>query len=343
LVVIREMIINPSMLLNMKKKKSIFKKTIAIEKHKDDAIIAAQLYLRSTTFRLQEPLFGMGWRKGKDFYLVKSGSEKILEMCNKDPKWPCPLDNVDGQLSFVNIITNLGLMNPSIVPMKIIDYEREHSKSVIIRNFYKNGSLKDDIFNTKPKKLYDGKYVEGVNRKPKPLLENRILDYGRQILDVLYYLERSDYPFPYIHTGNIFVVDDTVFISDIENSLLGVERYNERLFRQFAKKYHKAYKKADITVLAFGATLYELITAQELKNLSQLEDKTLLERVSDELNQVLLRIFVAHKENDHKTPTIQELLETPPFSKVKPTIKDSTPFEFQGNDKDLLTILKKKY
>jgi len=104
-------------------------------------------------------------------------------------------------------------------------------------------------------------------------------------------------------------------IVDLENSFLGVERYNERLFRQFAKKFPKVFKRASLTVISFGALIYEMITGNELRNISQLDNYP--PKLSQKIHDVLKSIFVDHSANNNRIPTLQELADKTPFNKGK--------------------------
>ena len=65
-----------------------------------------------------------------------------------------------------------------------------------------------------------------------------------------------------------------------------MERVNERLFRQVAKKIPKKFTTSDLDVLSFGALLYEMCTGQALKNRSQLDTFT-INTATKEIYEVL--------------------------------------------------------
>lgn len=235
------------------------------------------------------------------------------------------------------------------------DYYTESRYSLVVRPLYK-GSMKDSLHNTKPRKIYSAKY----SRPARPMSNGSILRYGKQILACLAYMQDNGIYLTHIHTGNIFIERDTALyslvrfvyfrITDYENSFLGVETINERLFRQFAKRFPKAFRRCEVSVLAFGALMYELAVGSQLLNLSQIENYPV--NASTDIAQVLHNIFLAHVDNDHEMPSLRDISESEPFAKVKTSkLLDLEPvllfyyilqqIEFTPEEQAILKALKK--
>jgi serine/threonine protein kinase len=92
------------------------------------------------------------------------------------------------------------LQHPYILPILKIDYRPDKKELILFREFVPNGSLRDNIYRgvwkqTNPKDTFTKKY----NRVGKPLAPNLYLKYGRQILEVCYFI--FHFHFHFHHNG----------------------------------------------------------------------------------------------------------------------------------------------
>jgi len=245
--------------------------------------------------------------------------------------------------SFKTIVK--ALQHPLLDPVFDLDYLTDSSLVVSIKAYNARGSLKDLIHEAKPKDNYDFKY-----RTPgRPFPEATIGMFGRQILEALLYLEQSKYPYTHLHAGNIIVDRDVCRLSDLELSLLKVDRHYEVLFRDFAVRNRTAFLVADLNVLAFGAVLHEMATGPpphlaircrlltphivgaDLTTLRELD--FFPPTASPAVRSILEKIF-----KGSVVPSLHELYNDPLFLNAKDMVKErpTQPMEFGQLEKEIL-------
>jgi PX domain-containing protein kinase-like protein len=310
---------------------------VTAKENKDSSIVEANFYLRSTPYTLNTNLLGMGWRKNSAklmFEIKKGGTSYLLTMAKRDANADYPMLTVEGAQFFEYAMEAFN-QHPFIYKSISVEFNFDTAKAFIVRRLVTEGSIKDDMHQSRPMKLYAAKYKQ----KAMPILQKNIFLYGRQIIEALIFLEGCGYPFSHIHAGNIFVVDDVVKISDVENSFLGLERKNEKIFKQFAKKYRKPSKKANLSVLALGCLVYEMATGRELLNLSEIDN--LPEGMPTNVVDTLHYIFHSHLETK-QVPTLEQLVEFEHFAKIK--LKQNQiiePIKFEKSERAMMKQLRK--
>lgn len=153
----------------------------------------------------------------------------------------------------------IGLSHPYIEPIK---YATCNENGVlVIRKFYKHGTLKDQICVAScPKKPYLAKY--GNPKERKALALEDIAKYGIQILEALKFLQSKGLPYGHLHSGNIVIYEGSVRLLDIENFICGVPSF----YRPFFVQHSKLYSLETIDVYCFGHVLYEMFMGHPLQD-----------------------------------------------------------------------------
>jgi PX domain-containing protein kinase-like protein len=137
-----------------------------------------------------------------------------------------PADNTPWQLSsetqksyFNN--TLLALKHPYVLPILAIDSLKEKDKVAVVRSLSQKGSLLDYIYKTKPVNSCDKKYIAGTK---KQTLDAKLLaKWSKQVLEGMLYLHAQGFPVTFVHSGNIIIQGENCCISDVENTLLGLQ------------------------------------------------------------------------------------------------------------------------
>jgi len=203
-------------------------------------------------------------------------------------------------------------------------------RSILVRDWVPKGTLKDFIHQSNPRLEYPRKYT-----KAYPLNEKIIANFGRQILEALYFLEIQGYPFYHLHSGNILVINNTILLTDLENSLLCLEPYYLQFLRQLGSK-------VDLHVVCFACILFEMAMGFELESVDAL-DLGVPDQCPREIKKILENIFQPWYGSP---PSVEDLLQMPPFSTV-PLNKEfpRKKIKWQGREGELLKgttkILKK--
>eukprot|EP00029_Vermamoeba_vermiformis_P010356 TRINITY_DN5403_c0_g1_i1.p1 TRINITY_DN5403_c0_g1~~TRINITY_DN5403_c0_g1_i1.p1 ORF type:complete len:367 (-),score=62.79 TRINITY_DN5403_c0_g1_i1:24-1124(-) len=209
--------------------------------------------------------------------------------------------------------------------------------SFFYKEFFSKGSLKDLVYHSSPQDTYTQKY-----RKGYPLSEKKIASYGRQILDGLYYLESVGYPYYHLHAGNVLVDGNFARLSDVENSLLNLERYHEKIFVEFARNELDSIQYVNFNVVCFGCILYELALGKEMNSVKDLDYYPATS--SEAVKRVLVAIF----KDSLRTaipivPSVTDLLRLPFFADVK--VKQKHPERqpgYEGKEVEILKYVSKR-
>lgn len=149
------------------------------------------------------------------------------------------------------------ITHPYISIPEFIEFRGD--KLVCIRSINPNGSLKDLIYSHELKKdskidpnCYTQKY-NNLNGTALPV--DKIAMYGRQILEAVYYLYLHYFPYPHLHLGNVMLGEnDMILLTDLENSLLGLEPYYLKEIKAFLLKGIAILPE----VICFGHVLFEM-------------------------------------------------------------------------------------
>ncbi|GLG98985.1 PX domain-containing protein kinase-like protein [Gryllus bimaculatus] len=140
--------------------------------------------------------------------------------------------------------------HPNIHPIEFVSCNEVGG--FVIRPLHTAGSLRDLLCVAKPKIQFIKKY--GNPKQVKPLSASEISSYGRQILEVLKFLNDKGLPFGHLQTGNIILENGKVKLLDIENGVLGLPSY----YRPFFVQHKKIQSLESIDVYCFGHVLYEM-------------------------------------------------------------------------------------
>ena len=192
------------------------------------------------------------------------------------------------------------LKHPFIQPVERCEYVESLNLLCFFRPFCSKGSLRDDLFRSKVKSEYSAKY----SSKAFPLKESNISTYGRQILEALLFLKKKGFPFPHLHSGNVLLDAGVATISEVEDTLLGLEPLQNYFLPNVSWE-----------VQCFGKLLYELMTGVEADGPPQL----LLNLPSflDCKYTVLKKVVTSVLQPSGEPLQVEDLLKSEPFASVQ--------------------------
>ncbi|KAL5289426.1 PXK family protein [Megaselia abdita] len=234
----------------------------------------------------------------------------------------------------------IGLQHPYIEPIK---YATCNENGVlVIRKFYKHGTLKDQICVAScPKKPYLAKYGNPKERKALPLED--IAKYGIQILEALKFLQSKGLPYGgHLHSGNIVIYEGSVRLLDIENFICGVPSF----YRPFFVQHSKLYSLETIDVYCFGHVLYEMFMGHPLQ---ESQARQISSNCPDSFKQ-LLESILSKEACKVGLPFLDGLLQHQFFKEYfynrsvsSPTGSGNTYFKLSINVKSDIQAAKLKY
>ncbi|XP_053962468.1 PX domain-containing protein kinase-like protein [Anastrepha ludens] len=151
----------------------------------------------------------------------------------------------------------MGLQHPHIET--VVYAAHNENGCIVVRRFYKQGTLKDKLCMATPKNPFLSKYGNPKGRTA--LTMRQVAIYGRQILEALIFIHSKGYSYGHLHAGNIVIVDDCVKLLDIENNILGVPAF----YRPFFVQHSKIHSVEAIDVYSFGHVLFEMAMGYPLQ------------------------------------------------------------------------------
>ncbi|XP_058457515.1 PX domain-containing protein kinase-like protein [Malaya genurostris] len=158
-----------------------------------------------------------------------------------------------------NVLKNFGgVQHPYIVPIEYI--ASNDNGALVIRKFYKQGSLKDVLCAASPCNPFLSKYGSPKGRAPLPLKELAL--YARQILEAIRFLHSKGMACGHVHCGNVLIVDGAARLMDAENFIFGVPSF----YRPFFVQHSKINTCEAIDVYGFGHLLYEMCMGYPLQD-----------------------------------------------------------------------------
>ncbi|XP_055606278.1 PX domain-containing protein kinase-like protein [Uranotaenia lowii] len=193
----------------------------------------------------------------KDYNSSKDGSsgkdDLILSWTEFGP------DRYIDEKEIHSVLKNFGsVQHPYIVPIEHI--ASNDTGALVIRKFYKQGSLKDVLCAASPCNPFLSKYGSPKGRAPLPLKELAL--YARQILEAIRFLHSKGMACGHIHCGNVMVVDGVAKLMDAENFIFGVPSF----YRPFFVQHSKINTCEAIDVYGFGHLLYEMCMGYPLQD-----------------------------------------------------------------------------
>ena len=142
-----------------------------------------------------------------------------------------------------------------------------------------------------------------------------IRSYGKQILEALNYLHKNKWYHMNLHSGNIFIFNNQIKISELE--IFSIEQLlkNEMCYSFIINEYNTENYNNDtnifekIDIISFGRILYEMVFGKELKSQSPEENE--FKNLDPDLLYLLNSIFVKKDKNTLIGPNItsKELLK----------------------------------
>lgn len=192
----------------------------------------------------------------KDYNNSKEGSGKddlILSWTEFGP------DRYIDEKEIHGVLKNFGsVQHPYIVPIEYIS--SNDNGALVIRKFYKQGSLKDVLCAASPCNPFLSKYGSPKGRAPLPLKELAL--YARQILEAIRFLHSKGLACGHVHCGNVLIVDGVAKLMDVENFIFGVPSF----YRPFFVQHSKINTCEAIDVYGFGHLLYEMCMGYPLQD-----------------------------------------------------------------------------
>uniref|UniRef100_A0A182YIG3 PX domain-containing protein kinase-like protein n=2 Tax=Anopheles stephensi TaxID=30069 RepID=A0A182YIG3_ANOST len=194
-----------------------------------------------------------------------------------------------------------GVAHPYIVPIEHI--ASNDTGALVIRKFYKQGSLKDVLCSASPCNPFLSKYGSPKGRTPLPLKDLAL--YARQILEAIRFLHSKGMACGHVHCGNVIVVDGIAKLMDVENFIFGVPSF----YRPFFVQHSKINTCEAIDVYGFGHLLYEMCMGYPLQD-------SYARQISDcpDSLKSLLESILSKDACKSSLPTLDQLTTHPFFS-----------------------------
>lgn len=277
-------------------------------------------------FEVIKNLPEIGWRAMKQYYQVRDAEE--VTKCEKVLAWMSPgPDAIQDQRSLISLQKSLSQLqvrkknslclflnfenvyvlfqHPSIMPSDLILLQPHGCLTV--RKLLTSGSLKDYLNDSKPKLNYLKKTIKPKNLKPFDL--NAIRTLGHQVLSALKFLHEKNLVHGNLHSGNVYMLDGSLCISEIENYLMGASS----ILRPFIVQLKGPSSSAEaVDVYSFGHLVYEMATGVPLHN--QTCDNAIPNTVPEMLRTLIESLLSIEATKSSNYPTVQNLLENPFFS-----------------------------
>eukprot|EP01096_Ripella_sp_DP13-Kostka_P006590 TRINITY_DN2377_c0_g1_i1.p1 TRINITY_DN2377_c0_g1~~TRINITY_DN2377_c0_g1_i1.p1 ORF type:complete len:272 (-),score=84.63 TRINITY_DN2377_c0_g1_i1:239-1054(-) len=214
------------------KRKVNVKELPSTEEQQSAAMLNAQLFLRSSNYRMVNELVSIGRRSDKFYFQVTDKSTKVLmSMSSKAEESKLPVNVTSIRNDICDLLMNL--KHSLIYPTRHAEFLQGRELLVIFRDLNSNGSLRDIIYDVKPTLPTQEKYRPKKNRPFKP---QKIALYGRQIITALIYLKNLGFPFGHLHSGNVIVKKDRCMLTDYENGLLGKKPQLYDVFERLSRR-----------------------------------------------------------------------------------------------------------
>lgn len=274
------------------------------EKQRSDMLILVQYHLRGfVDHSLVQAVPEIGQRRPPFKHVTLIRHEKTKQQALVSllvlPEATSAMYNSDSKRRHVSVVMG-ELKHPNLAPFDRVEF-LSNKEAIVVRPFYGKGSLKDRIaLRANPLKPYLTKYqnpktlepIKGMTVGPK-----LIAKFGRELLEVIYYLQQRNMPCLHVHSGNVLLDNDTVLLSEIENNLLGLEPYH---IAQIRANTHLTPE-----VVCFGHVLFEMTVGQPFSGTET--DLTGVKGVCPpEVYEILHSIFV--RREGAEVPSIKSLM-----------------------------------
>eukprot|EP00117_Sycon_ciliatum_P050324 scpid76365/ scgid35535/ Slowpoke-binding protein len=300
----------------------------------ESALLNCQFYLRAVGgYTMKTQLRQIGGRAGKRWYLImdnRSNKELIMSMLGRAST--CPVDLSKATVRTIQQLMT-ALRHAYLFPVMHVDYIAEQDLVTVIHQRMEKGSIKDQIYNSKPDNVMHEKY----QFRGRPLSEGLIRTYGRQVLEALIFLRGRGFP-PclHLHSGNVFVDGRSCKLGGYEQTIFGYPSRMYPLVRRAVKDDLDA-----LEVVLFGHFLYEMLLGQEL-NVAKAEHHHIsAARSSSQGAQVLRDIFL---RSDGTFPKLEDLKDNMFFNggvDLSEMNRTNTPPALTSQMKSLLKLVRK--
>lgn len=225
-------------------------------------LLAAQQFLRSTSFTLDRPLLQVSFRPSRKSYLLikdsTGSSNAVLSVIQ-----PCTelcVDATDAKRASNMERLLRSLDGPFLDP--VIECQFVAGRWFIIRSAAKHGSVRDKMFGA----TWTDESVKKFSSKGKALRVEEIASFGKQILFGMCALH--DYNIPYsAHLGNCLLHSGgSLTLTGVEDHLCGTSMY------PCLQPYNEeAPERTHIDILRFGTMMIEMSLGVPLTTLKEAE------------------------------------------------------------------------
>jgi len=192
------------------------------------------------------------------------------------------------------------LHHPFVLPISHVDLLKEQNNVVMMQQLSAKGSLKDKIYKANPIMPWRKKYM--TTGRPLPM--DKIVLYGRQILEGMLFLKKKQIPYRNLHSGNVILDGDRCRITGFENPLLG---YTPKLIHRAGKALGPKDKDPlgnSFDIVCFGHLLFEMALGYELTK-TRPDVEQLVGKCAYELVELFVFIFF---HPDDRIPTLEEVM-----------------------------------
>mmetsp|Transcript_14963 Transcript_14963/g.20924 ORF Transcript_14963/g.20924 Transcript_14963/m.20924 type:complete len:511 (+) Transcript_14963:82-1614(+) len=290
----------------------------------DDEVLLAQMYIRSSFVNFKNPeVFPPAHRPEKNYFIVEAGKEQALMTMIPVGK-NCPMITELNRASLFKVLKAID--HPFIWKTTEVDYHKEKNVVVVFRPLCPKGSIKDIIFGKNKKQMkppspeVPKRHTLNQPKKKivkqdtvvigKPLTEEKIAKWGRQILEGIQYLRVHKFPYCNLHVGNVLIDNQgNACITDHESQLLGLQMVYP--YREIVDHY--VQKGFDPDVVLFGSFLFETSVGYTMDS-PVLHDFDIPADCPKAIKKLLSTIFP--KEPPSEPVTIKQLLQDPFFASV---------------------------
>jgi PX domain-containing protein kinase-like protein len=264
------------------------------------AALFCQYYLRlAQSYKLLQHLPQIGSRMRKNWFVVQQRNEPDQMMVMSPHSELCLIPMT---VPFKKALDGLFLLlhHPFVLPISNVDLLKEQGNIVMMTPLSGKGSLKDRIYKTNPILPWRNKYMA----PGKPIPMDKIILWGRQILEGMLFLKKKQIPYRNLHSGNVIIENEKCRISGYENPLFG---YTPKMMHRAGKALGAKDKDPlglSFDMICFGHVLFEMAMGYELLK-TRPDVEQLVGKCCYELVELFVFIFF---HPDDRIPTLEEVM-----------------------------------
>lgn len=210
----------------------------------------SMLFRSEDHWEVVDPLPDIGWRFRKQYFMVRHKGDlkdkpRLLMWVPLGPDFYLSAKDLQAALKLLTSI-----QHPHVLPLSLGCVNE--SGAALVQEFCPQGSLRDELYQAKPRESYLKKY--GTMRGTRQLTPATVARLGRQVLQVLLGLHQHGFHHGHLHLGNIVFRGDDCAVTALQNQLLGLP---SRL-RPFVVGLKKVRSAEAFDTYSFGHLIYEM-------------------------------------------------------------------------------------